>query len=195
MRRAMRRERVFRARVNYLDFHDDVGLIERYRMPRHVIVELLRSIRGDLLTATKRSHAIDPEMQLLIALRFYAKGGFHSETCDLHGVSRSSVSRIVKRVSDAIINNLWNKIEFPDELITVKEGFHAIANFPNVVGAIDGTLIPIIAPPVDEHTYVCRKGFHALNIQAVVDSHYRFVPNLRITTSKPATSSAMLHIE
>ena len=39
---------------------------------------------------------------------------------------------------------------------------------PNVIGAIDGTLIPIVAPAVDEVSYVCRKGFHALNIQAIV---------------------------
>jgi len=44
---------------------------------------------------------------------------------------------------------------------------------PNVVGAIDGTLIPIIRPAESEEVYVCRKGFHAINVQAVVDANMR----------------------
>jgi hypothetical protein len=41
---ALRRERIFRDRVNPLDIYDDVDLIKRYRMPRHV---LLRGDRHD----------------------------------------------------------------------------------------------------------------------------------------------------
>jgi len=69
-----------------------------------------------------------------------------------------------------------HEIKFPSdptERRKIKENFHSLAGFPNVVGAIDGTLIPIISPSVDEHTYFCRKGCHAINVQAVVDSRYR----------------------
>ncbi|XP_052233277.1 putative nuclease HARBI1 [Dreissena polymorpha] len=45
---------------------------------------------------------------------------------------------------------------------------------PNVIGAVDGTLIPIIAPSEAEEVYVCRKGYHAINVQAVVDHEMRF---------------------
>ena len=52
------------------------------------------------------------------------------------------------------------------------------ANFPNVVGAIDGTLIPIKGmASEDEPSFICRKGFHAINVQAVVDSELRYVVN------------------
>ncbi|KAK3083318.1 hypothetical protein FSP39_019317 [Pinctada imbricata] len=51
-----------------------------------------------------------------------------------------------------------------------------IPQFPNVLGAIDGTLIPIMGMSGDEeHVYVCRKGFHAINVQAVVDANMRFI--------------------
>ena len=40
-------------------------------------------------------------------------------------------------------------------------------------GAVDGTLIPIQAPKDDEHVFVCRKGYHALNIQGVVEHELR----------------------
>jgi hypothetical protein len=39
----------------------------------------------------------------------------------------------------------------------------------NVIGVIDGTLILIIAPKDNEADFVCRKGFHATNVQADMD--------------------------
>ena len=39
-----------------------------------------------------------------------------------------------------------------------------------VLGADDGTLIPIKTPSVDEHLYVCKKGYHALNTQCVCNA-------------------------
>jgi hypothetical protein len=48
----------------------------------------------------------------------------------------------------------------------VKDGFHSIANFPNV-GAIDGTLIPIQGMAgEDEPSFICRKGFHAITMKS-----------------------------
>ena len=52
--------------------------------------------------------------------------------------------------------------------------FYSIGAFPKVIGAIDGTLIPIRAPAKDEHLYVCHKGFHAINVMAVCDAQMRF---------------------
>ena len=45
--------------------------------------------------------------------------------------------------------------------------FYSIGAFPKVMGAIDGTLIPIRAPAKEEHLYVCHKGFQAINVMAV----------------------------
>ena len=41
-----------------------------------------------------------------------------------------------------------------------------MSGFPNVIMAIDVTLIAIKGPS----TYVCRKGYHAINVQTVCDS-------------------------
>ena len=40
--------------------------------------------------------------------------------------------------------------------------FYKIAGMPRVIGAVDGSLIPIRAPYNQEHLYVCHKGFHAI---------------------------------
>ena len=46
--------------------------------------------------------------------------------------------------------------------------------FPMCAGCIDGTHIPIIAPKENHKDYVNRKGFHSIQMQAVVDSRYLF---------------------
>ena len=81
-------------------------------------------------------------------------------------------------MSTAISRRVKNYITFPreyEELRKIKQGFYDINGFPNVIGAIDGTLIPIKGPSVDEPAYVSRKGFHAINVQAVCDARLRLL--------------------
>ncbi|XP_052691914.1 putative nuclease HARBI1, partial [Crassostrea angulata] len=62
-----------------------------------------------------------------------------------------------------------------EKIRRTKTEFFSKARFPNVLGAVDGTLIKIQAPSENEPSYVCRKGFHALNVQAVSDASLRFI--------------------
>ncbi|XP_052799657.1 putative nuclease HARBI1 isoform X2 [Mya arenaria] len=115
--------------------------------------------------------------KVLVGLRCLAKGAFFSEVADTHGVSRSSVCRIIHGFVDAVIYNVDN-IKFPvqrDDQMSVKRGFYRKCKFPNIVGAVDGTLVPILAPTANEESFVCRKGFHAINCQAVASSDLRFI--------------------
>jgi hypothetical protein len=112
-----------------------------------------------------------------VTLRCLAKGLFYSEAGDLHGISKSSVCVAMDRVLTSLCRRLDN-IRFPTneaDLKTTKTAFHGLAGFPNVVGAVDGTLIKIQAPPVNEAAFVCRKGFHAFNVQAVADTNLRYI--------------------
>lgn len=75
------------------------------------------------------------------------------------------------------INSTMENITFPsdaDTLRSLKADFLKIAHFPNCVGAIDGTLIPIKEMSgLGEPAFICRKNFCALNIQAVADPNMR----------------------
>lgn len=117
-------------------------------------------------------------MQVLTTLRFLAKGDYLSEVADMHGISLSSASRIIHSVCSALCLCLDN-IRFPttlQDLKRVKDEFYKIQNFPNVVGAIDGTLIPIQGMAGEEEpTFICRKGFHAINVQAVAVANLRYI--------------------
>ena len=85
----------------------------------------------------------------------------------------ASASRSISIVSLAIIKQFAGTITFPEHLKKIKEDFYSIANFPNVVGIVDGTLIPIVAPQYDEPAFICRKNYHAINVQAVTDANLR----------------------
>ncbi|XP_065944922.1 putative nuclease HARBI1 [Magallana gigas] len=177
LQRALRRERVFRDMSQPLDSLDDVDLISWYRFPRRVLLELIDAVDATCRPATNRSYSIPTQLQMLCTLRFMAKADFFSEVGDIHGISKSSVCVFLPRVCRAL--NAFLHIDFPTDaqtLLKMKEGFYAIAHFPNVVGAIDGTLIPIRGMNgEDEPVYVCRKNFHALNVQGVVDANMRFI--------------------
>ena len=61
------------------------------------------------------------------------------------------------------------------ELNTNMQGFHNIADFPNDVGAIDGTHIRIKNPSEDVHLYVNRKNYHSVNVQGLCDASLKFL--------------------
>lgn len=76
------------------------------------------------------------------------------------------------RVSQALTLVSRQFIRFPtgQEASRVKRSFYDIAGFPNVLGAVDGTLIRIQSPKEHEDDYFCRKGYHALNVQVLLQT-------------------------
>ena len=171
--------RIFRDRQNPLDYMEDTVLLKKYRMSREVIFLLCNRLEGRLKRPTKRSQSLPVSLQISVALRYFATGSFQSVNGDVHGISRYSVSRAIHSVSSAMCEiMLAEEIVFPMVVIQqrkIKEKFYQIASFPNVLGTVDGTLVPVIAPTQDEHLYFSHKGYHALNIQGVIGPDLEFL--------------------
>ena len=170
----VRRNRIFRDRDNPLDYLDDVEIIHKYRLSRPLIITLCRMFQNYLHRPTMRSHAFTISLQVMVALRFYASGSFQLVNADVHRLSRSSESNITRDVTNCLnrVSNQYIKIPTDQvELNTTMQVFHNIADFPNVVGAIDGTYIRIKSPSEDEHLYVNRKDHHSVNVQGVCDAN------------------------
>lgn len=111
---------------------------------------------------------------MFLALRFLACGSFQREYGDIHSVSQSGVSRVVHGVFKAIAGLKQQFITFPnlDECITIQEAFQRKRGFPGVIGAIDGTHIPIQSPGgPDAELYRNRKGFFSINVQLMCDNN------------------------
>ena len=142
-----------------------------------MLLEVIDLVDADISPATNRSHAIPAALQVMCTLRYYATGSFQRAGGDIIGISQPSVSRIVNRVSRFICLRGSHAIRFPitrEQQRVIIEGFYRATQFPNTVGCVDGSLVRIKAPPVDEHVYVCRKQYHAINVQGVCDHRMRF---------------------
>ena len=82
-------------------------------------------------------------------------------------------------VCDAIKNNLAEHvIKWPSSsrAVEVMEGFEEHNRVPAVIGAIDGSHIPIKAPREYSENYISRKDFHSIILQACCD-HEMFFTN------------------
>lgn len=62
-----------------------------------------------------------------------------------------------------------------EHLQDIIDGFEQRLGFPQVVGAIDGTHIPIIKPRESASDYYNRKGYYSIITQAVVDYRGVFI--------------------
>ncbi|XP_071576918.1 putative nuclease HARBI1 [Temnothorax nylanderi] len=60
------------------------------------------------------------------------------------------------------------------ELPLIKEQFKAMARIDGVIGALDGTYVPIKAPSKDAETYINRKMQYAITLQAICDANLKF---------------------
>lgn len=93
---------------------------------------------------------------------------------DTVDMSKSTVCRIIKRVSHAIAARSQFHIKFPttqEEKQRTKLQFYKIAGFPGVIGAIDCTHIAIQSPGGDKaELFRNRKGYFSINVQCVSDA-------------------------
>ena len=69
-----------------------------------------------------------------------------------------------------------NVIRWPSfvEVENNETAFKEMANFPGVLGAIDGCHIQILAPDYCQHDYVDRNHNHTVNLMAVCDASKKF---------------------
>lgn len=178
LRRALRRERIFRDRNNPLDFLSDEELFRNYRFSRRGILHLVDLFGAPLRRRSRRNHALHPVQQLLIALRFYGTGTAHHVFAELFGVEKSTVSVVITTVTEVIASRVNQYIKFPrseEEFRTVKQAFHNISRFPGVIGVVDCTHVRLFKAPLKdaEAGYVNRKGWHSINVQLMCDAEYR----------------------
>jgi len=89
---------------------------------------------------TLRCHAIPVDIQVKLALRYFASESLMGVIGDTMGYHVSSVSIAVRDVSNALCEIAAQYITWPStdvERNRIKTGFYDIAHFLDIVGAID----------------------------------------------------------
>jgi hypothetical protein len=115
--------------------------------------------------------------KVAITLSYLGSKSSMSNIADMYGVSVSTVQRSIRNVTRILYYERQTHIFFPrnnTEWSHVVKGFASIAGFPNVCGAVDGTLIKRTRPR-NYYGWYCRKGFVAYNLQGIVDSNMLFM--------------------
>ncbi|XP_039305213.1 putative nuclease HARBI1 [Solenopsis invicta] len=123
-------------------------------------------------TNAMRRKQIHPGKQLLIALWFLATPNFYRSIHVQFGVGKATAFRAVRRITYALHCLAPRFIRWPrDEALnrTIEE-FSKARGFPSVIGTLDGSYIKIRVSTKDAASYICRKQFHAIHLQAVCDA-------------------------
>ena len=82
--------------------------------------------------------------------------------------SKTTAWRSIHRVMNALVHISPRYIKYPQNLNRISALFQRTCGFPDVIGCIDGTHIPILVPMNDRsETFRCRKGYFSLNVQMI----------------------------
>ena len=152
--------------------------VENFRMRKETFLlicgKVCRVIRRQ---NTQFRRAISVEKRVTMTLWCLATPCEYRTVSHLFGIARSTVCTILHETCAAIATALMSKyIKFPtgQALQNIIEGFELKWGFPQCVGAIDGSHIPICAPELNHTDYYNRKVWYSMVVQAVVDHDYLF---------------------
>lgn len=98
----LKKQRVFRDRSHPFDLYNDKEMFKKYRFTRDGVRSIIAILDTALQPRTARNRAVPPSLQVFIALRFFATGSVLDSSATIHGVSRSTTCRIIRRVAESL---------------------------------------------------------------------------------------------
>ena len=146
--------------------------LSNFRMSKNTFNYLCEKLSCVAKSDTVMRRAIPVEKQVAMTLWFMVTGADYRTIGHLFGVSKSSVCLVTKEVCCCIVSQLLHQfVRFPtgSALTEVVEGFKNELGFPQCVGAVDGSHIPIVSPRDCPADYYNRKGWHSIILQGKVD--------------------------
>ncbi|CAJ1087247.1 protein ALP1-like isoform X1 [Xyrichtys novacula] len=149
---------------------------EDFRLSRESLAVLLDLLHQD------RRHGWGATIETLVLLFWLARGASYPVVSRVFGMPRSTVHRIVHRVTEEVVAIRHRVIYLPrsaDDLAAITRGFAGLARhraFLKAAGAIDGCHVRIKPPSgPDGHCYINRKLFASVIMQAVCDHQGSFI--------------------
>lgn len=153
---------------------------DNFRMSRASFFSLCQQLKPYLeLQTTVMRQPVDVEKQVATTLYYLSDEGRMRKTANAFGLSRSSVSIIVRRVCHVISQHLGPRyIYLPTTEAEVSEkttAFLELFQFPQCIGAVGGTHIDIKQPSENASDFINRKSRFSLNVQACCDAKCLFM--------------------
>ena len=126
---------------------------------------------------TRLRLAIPVQVKVAVSISRLATGNSMKCIADLYKIGLSSSQLAVSQFCGAIKKHLLRKFinwPSPSTMDRYAREFEELHQIPYVVGAVDGSHIPIIAPRLHAPDYYNRKGFHSILLQGVVSAKCLF---------------------
>ena len=125
------------------------SFLKRFRVDRNTFQKLLDLIREEITVTSFANDTVLPDKRLAITLRYLGSGATPTLLGDLFGIGESTIRSIVKQTVTAIAEceQLQNLVQFPsteEEFSSVAKRFFDRFQFPNCIGAVDDTHVPIM---------------------------------------------------
>jgi hypothetical protein len=114
--------------------------------------------------------------QFLVALNMLANQEVYRILAEKYDISKSTAWMFVRKVCTLLVDLSPNYIRWPTghKIQETIERFKKRQGFPGVLGAIDGSHIPV-TPTLKQQTAYCnRNRYHSIILQAVCDADYMF---------------------
>jgi len=154
-----------------------------FRMTRESFDELLSRIDDNPVFFNESSCPQRcPEFQLQVTLYHFGGGatGSRMRTAMQFGIAEGTAHLYVYRVTKAILDLQNEYIQWPipgsPEYTEVEQRHLLRYGFPNCMGFVDGTLVPVYRKPTKQgERYFTRKSTYSLNATAIVDSTSRIL--------------------
>ena len=122
---------------------------------------------------TRMRETISVESRIAMSLQRLGTGNTLCTVGEVYGVAESTISEIVRIFCKLVRVHLQGTfVQFPSpaRFRVLAQEFEALHGIPHIIGAIDGSHIPILAPVIGGEDYYCRKSFHSALLQGIVDT-------------------------
>lgn len=126
---------------------------------------------------TRMRAAISVETRIAVSLCRLGTGNGLLLVGEVYGIAECTASCIVREFCKVVRKHLLRVlVQFPSEsqFRVLASQFEALHGIPYIVGAIDGSHIPVLAPVIGGEDYYCRKSFHSAILQGIVDVNCKF---------------------
>ncbi|WKY10752.1 hypothetical protein Q1695_002820 [Nippostrongylus brasiliensis] len=109
--------------------------------------------------------------KVALGIHLLGRNVMQNDSSRLAGCHQATASRALMAFVQAINKKAAGFISWPDpqECRELRQLFYRKYGLPGIVGIIDGTHCRVQRPVDNEEDFVCRKGYHSLNVGMVVD--------------------------
>ncbi|XP_018312704.1 uncharacterized protein [Mycetomoellerius zeteki] len=159
--------------------YTDSDWIENFRMSKKTFNDLCFLLRPALEPKPlllKSREPLSVEKQVAVALYKLANYAEYSVVGNIFGIHKSTVKKCFFRVVNAV-NNLMMKdyLQMPDtyEASEIAMNFEITSHIPQIIGCIDDTHIPILAPSESYQDFANCNDWPSYVLQAVIDDKCR----------------------